>query len=88
VLSGTVWGAAPGQNRHVQSGAVLTLKSGRRPPGCRGARSAGYPPRRHHPRRMHSRSCRHAGERKCSRPDTMAGSPRPSGGGRRDTRRQ
>ena len=88
VLSGTVWGAAPGQNRHVQSGAVLTLKSGRRPPGCRGARSAGYPPTRHLRHRIRSGSCRHAGERKCSRPDTMTGSPWPSGWGRGDTRRQ
>jgi hypothetical protein len=41
VLSGTVWGTAPGQNGQVQSGAVLTLKSGRRPPSCRAARRAG-----------------------------------------------
>ena len=62
VLSGTVWGAAPGQNGQVQSGAVLTLKSGRRPPGCRGACCAGYPSKAaatsstSHP----LRSCRHA----------------------------
>jgi hypothetical protein len=36
VLPGTVWGAASEQNCQIQSGAVLTLKSGRRPPGCRG----------------------------------------------------
>ncbi len=36
-----VW--VPGQNGQIQSGAVLTLNSGRRPPGCRGARCAGYP---------------------------------------------
>ena len=81
VLSGTVWGAAPGQNGQVQSGAVLTLNSGRRPPGCRGTRSPGYRPRqqRHHRRRIRSRSCRHAGECKCRRPDTMTGSPQHSG---------
>jgi hypothetical protein len=38
VLSGTVWGAAPGQNGQIQSGAVLTLNSVRRPPACRGTR--------------------------------------------------
>jgi hypothetical protein len=81
VLSGTVWGAAPGQNGQVQSGAVLTLNSGRRPPGCRGTRCPGYPPRqqRHHRRRIRSRSCQRAGECKRRRPDTITGSPRHSG---------
>src|SRR5208283_175201 len=43
VLPGTVWGAASGQNCQVQLGAVLTLNSDRRTPGCRGARCRGYP---------------------------------------------
>ena len=42
VLPGTVWGAAPEQNCQVLFGAVLTLKSGRCPPACRGARCPGY----------------------------------------------
>jgi hypothetical protein len=43
VLSGTVWGAAPGQNGQIQSGAVLTLNSARRPPACRGTRCRSSP---------------------------------------------
>jgi hypothetical protein len=45
VLPGTVWGAAPEQNCQVLFGAVLTLKSGRRSPACRGARCPGHPRR-------------------------------------------
>jgi len=71
VLSGTVWGAAPGQNRHVQSGAVLTLNSGRRPPGCRGARSAGYPPSQ---QRHRSRS---SPRRRAHMPTPPHGRPQP-----------
>jgi hypothetical protein len=53
VLSGTVWGAAPGQNCQIPLGAVLTLHSGGPPPCCRGACCAVNPeaaaPRSHPP---------------------------------------
>ena len=39
-------GRGTGTKLPVQSGAVLILKSGRRQLSCRGARCAGYPPRR------------------------------------------
>ncbi len=60
VLPGTVWGAAPEQNCQVLFGAVLTLKSGRCPPACRGLRCPGYPPKppRHHRHRIRSATCR------------------------------
>ena len=45
VLPGTMWGAAAEQNCQVQSGAVLTLNSGRCPPGRRSARGLDYPSR-------------------------------------------
>jgi hypothetical protein len=48
VLPGTVWGAAPEQNCQVLFGAVLTLKSGRCQPACRGGRCPGYPRSRRH----------------------------------------
>ena len=59
VLSGTVWGAAPGQNCQVRLGAVLTLNSGSRPPACRGARGDGYPSsqQRHHRHASSLRPC-------------------------------
>ncbi len=43
LLSGTVWGAAAEQNCQILFGAVLTLKSGRCLPACRGARCNGDP---------------------------------------------
>lgn len=38
VLPGTVWGAAPGQNCQVPSGAVPSRNSASRPPACRETR--------------------------------------------------
>jgi hypothetical protein len=54
-------------------------QSGRQPPGCRGTPSPGYRPGSSDTIDVASRSCRHAGECKSRRPDTMTGSPRHSG---------
>ena len=80
VLSGTVWSAASEQNCQIQSGAVLTLNSARRPPACRRTRRRSSPEAAATPSTSHPLPIMPTrGRCKCRRPDTMTGSPRHSG---------
>ena len=65
LLSGTVWGAASGQNCQVRFDGVLTFNSGRRPKGCRGARCTS-------PGRWRYRTPR---SRLCAMPDILEFTP-------------